>query len=123
MYQDYNLNELVDYIDWTPFFHAWELRGKYPQILSNEKYGSEAKILFNDCQKLLKEIVNSKKISAKAVFGIFPAYAKNETIFLENAEFCFPRQLTNKGENKYNYCLFEWYLAYQSCLCLNPQLY
>ena len=108
VYQDYNLNELIDYIDWTPFFHAWELRGKYPQILSNEKYGLEAKILFNDCQKLLKEIVNSKKISAKAVFGIFPAYAKNETIFLENAEFCFPRQLTNKGENKYNYCLADF---------------
>ena len=108
IFQDYNLNELVDYIDWTPFFHAWELRGKYPQILSNKKYGSEAKILFNDCQKLLKEIVNSKKISAKAVFGIFPAYAKNETVFLENAEFCFPRQLTNKGKNKYNYCLADF---------------
>ncbi len=108
VFKDYNLDELINYIDWTPFFHAWELKGKYPDIFSNKKYGSQAKVLFSDCQKILKEIIAKKKISAKGVIGFFPAYAKNEIVFVEDTELHFPRQLIDKGRKEYNYCLADY---------------
>ena len=68
-----DLEDLVEYIDWTPFFSAWELKGKYPAIFEDEYVGEEAKRLFNDANNLLKEIVEKKLLTAKAVFGFFPA--------------------------------------------------
>lgn len=70
---EYPLDEIKDYIDWTPFFHAWELKGKYPAIFEHEKYGKEAKKLFDDAKKLLDEIIINKLLTANAVFGLFPA--------------------------------------------------
>jgi 5-methyltetrahydrofolate--homocysteine methyltransferase len=70
---DYDLEELSDYIDWTPFFATWQLRGKYPAILEDEIVGEECKKLFIDAQSMLRQIIDGKWLTAKGVFGIFPA--------------------------------------------------
>jgi 5-methyltetrahydrofolate--homocysteine methyltransferase len=73
VFQDYNLAELVEYIDWTPFFQTWELHGKFPKILEDQVVGKEATKLFEDAQILLKKVVKEKLLTAKAVIGFFPA--------------------------------------------------
>ncbi|RAR74152.1 methionine synthase [Flavobacterium aciduliphilum] len=72
------LTELIDFIDWTPFFSSWELYGKYPAILSDEVVGEQATTLFADAQKMLQQIVSEKWLTAKAVLGIFPANTIND---------------------------------------------
>ncbi len=72
------LSELVDYIDWTPFFQSWELYGKYPTILTDEVVGEQATHLFADAQKMLQQIVNEKWFTAKGILGIFPANSVND---------------------------------------------
>ena len=108
VFEDYLLDELVDYIDWSPFFHAWELKGVYPKILSNKKYGEEAQKLIDDGQGLLQRIVGEKLLTAKAVIGIYPAHAENETVFSEGVEFNFSRQRVDKGRNQPNYSLADF---------------
>ena len=78
--EEYPISELVPYIDWTPFFMTWRLRGAYPSIFDDKEVGVEAKKLFNDAQNLLKEIVKNKSLKAKAVFGLFPANAVGDDI-------------------------------------------
>lgn len=78
VFSDYSIEELINYIDWTPFFSTWELNGKYPRIFENEKYGEEARELYDNAQKLLKRIVDEKLLVAKAVIGIFPANTVND---------------------------------------------
>jgi len=73
IFDDYPLEELVDYIDWTPFFITWDLAGKYPQILKDEKVGEAASNLFNDAQVMLKKIITEKQLQAKGVIGFWPA--------------------------------------------------
>jgi 5-methyltetrahydrofolate--homocysteine methyltransferase len=73
VFKDFPLEEIRPYIDWTPFFQAWELKGKYPDIFNNKDYGDEAKKLFDDAQKLLDEIIENKLLRAQAVVGLFPA--------------------------------------------------
>jgi len=70
--------ELVDYIDWTPFFQTWELHGKYPRILTDEVVGEQATILFADAQKMLKKMIDGNWLEAKGVYGIFPAAQVND---------------------------------------------
>lgn len=82
-FEDYSLEELVPYIDWTPFFHTWELRGSYPKIFDDKLVGVEAKKLFDDAQVLLKKIVAEKLLTAKAVIGFWPANAVGDDILLE----------------------------------------
>ncbi|WP_414654071.1 methionine synthase [Flavobacterium sp. UBA2787] len=72
------LSELVDFIDWTPFFQSWELFGKYPAILTDEIVGQQASDLFEDAQKMLQQIVNEKWLTAKGILGIFPANQIND---------------------------------------------
>ena len=79
-FDDYSLAELSEYIDWTPFFHAWELAGKYPKILNDEVVGEEATTLFADAQKMLKQIVDEKWLSARGVIGFFPANSIGDDI-------------------------------------------
>ena len=79
-FDDYSLEELSTYIDWTPFFHAWELAGKYPKILNDEVVGEEATGLFADAQKMLKQIVDEKWLSARGVIGFFPANSVGDDI-------------------------------------------
>ena len=71
--EDIDLNVLVDYIDWTPFFIAWDLAGKYPRILSDEVVGEAATALFADAQAMLKKLIGEKLIRARAVLGFWPA--------------------------------------------------
>ena len=80
--EDFPLDELVPYIDWTPFFGAWELRGRYPAILEDEKVGEEAKKLFDDARELLGEIVEGRLLKARAVWGFFPAHSTGNDIVL-----------------------------------------
>ena len=74
---DYPLEALVPYIDWTPFFITWDLVGKYPKILNDEVVGEAAQNLFDDAQKLLKDIIDNKRLTARAVFGLWPANTVN----------------------------------------------
>ncbi len=83
MIDNYPLEELVPYIDWSPFFHTWELRGSYPKIFEDKFVGVEAKKLFDDAQVLLKRIVKEKLLTAKAVFGFWPANSIGDDIVLE----------------------------------------
>jgi 5-methyltetrahydrofolate--homocysteine methyltransferase len=80
VYNPVPLEEIVPYIDWTPFFHAWELRGIYPKIFEQEGVGPKAKELFDDGQKLLDRIVREKLLEARAVIGFFPANSVQEDI-------------------------------------------
>ena len=76
------LEELRKYIDWTPLFHTWGLKGLYPAILENEKYGQQARQIFADAQTLLDEIVAQKLLTARGVYGFFPANAVGEDVEL-----------------------------------------
>ncbi len=73
VFREYNLAELAQLIDWTPFFQAWELHGRYPRILEDEVVGEEARKLFADAQVMLKRMIDEKWVEARAVIGLFPA--------------------------------------------------
>ncbi|MFM2400690.1 MAG: Methionine synthase, partial [Bacteroidota bacterium] len=83
-FEDYSLEEIAKYIDWTPFFSTWQLSGKYPRIFDNEVVGIEAKKLFDDAQALLKEIIANKSLQAKAALGFFPANSLGDDIILHD---------------------------------------
>ena len=78
VFEDYPLEEIREYIDWTPFFQTWQLRGKYPKILQDPEKGEEARKLFADAQAMLDRLVNQKLLQANAVMGIFPANTVGE---------------------------------------------
>ncbi len=86
IFKDYPLAELEKVIDWTPFFRTWELKGKYPTILNNDKYGKEATNLFNDAKARLKEIVKENKLTANGVIGIFNANSVIDDIEIYSKE-------------------------------------
>lgn len=77
-FDNYSLEELSEYIDWTPFFSSWQLAGKYPAILEDEIVGVEAKKLFNEAQSLLRQIIDEKWLTARAVIGFFPTNSIND---------------------------------------------
>jgi len=118
---DIPLNELVGFIDWTPFFQAWELAGRYPRILSDEIVGEEATKLFEDAQQLLTEIIDGKQLQAKAVYGFYPARSRDEDIVLftddsyanEHMVLHHLRQQNEKPPGKPNQCLSD-YIAPES---------
>jgi 5-methyltetrahydrofolate--homocysteine methyltransferase len=111
-----SLTELIKFIDWTPFFHTWELRGVYPKILQHEKHSEEATKLFADAQKLLEEIISKKLIQPKAVYGFFPANRVGDDVELYTDEsrttvltpFHFLRQQIEKGDGTPNWCLADF---------------
>ena len=74
-FEDYPLEEIRPYIDWTPFFHSWQLKASYPRILDDPEKGEEARKLFAEAQELLDRIIEEKWLTARAVFGLFPANA------------------------------------------------
>jgi 5-methyltetrahydrofolate--homocysteine methyltransferase len=80
------LERLLPYIDWSPFFQAWEMRGKYPRIFQDETVGDEAKKLFDDAQKLLSEFVEQKRLTARGVYGFWPANSFGDDIVLYTDE-------------------------------------
>ncbi|MGB0409659.1 MAG: methionine synthase [Opitutales bacterium] len=81
-----DLETLRGYIDWSPFFHTWELKGVYPKILDSEKYGEQARSLFEDAQKLLSTIIAEKKFRGRSVVGLFPANSIGDDIELYNED-------------------------------------
>jgi 5-methyltetrahydrofolate--homocysteine methyltransferase len=80
------VGDLVPYIDWTPFFHTWELRGRYPAILDDEVVGERARELLDDARQLLDEIVRDRLLRARGVFGFFPANSRGDDIELYRSE-------------------------------------
>ena len=82
VFDDYPLKDLVEFIDWSPFFHAWELRGRYPKIFEDPVVGTEARKLFADAQVLLKTILQEKRIRARGVMAFFPAQSEGDDILL-----------------------------------------
>jgi 5-methyltetrahydrofolate--homocysteine methyltransferase len=81
---DISLEEVVPYIDWSPFFWTWELKGTYPKILGNEKYGQEAQKLFNDAQLLLNQIIKKQIFQPKVLVGIFEAFSQGDDVVVNN---------------------------------------
>ena len=81
-FRNYDLGELARYIDWTPFFQAWELKGAFPRILNDDKYGEAARQLFDDAQALLKQLIAEKWLKANAVVGFWPANSIGDDIEL-----------------------------------------
>ena len=80
VFDNYPLDEISAFIDWTPFFHAWEMKGSYPKIFDDEKRGIEAKKLFDDAQKMLQKIISEKWLTAQAVVGFYPANSIDDDI-------------------------------------------
>ncbi len=110
------LPDLVPFIDWSPFFHTWELRGRYPAILNHPNHGEEARKLFADAQELLEKIVAGKLIAARGVYGFFPANRVGEDVELYTDEsrtkvlmtFHFLRQQMEKTDGTPNWCLADF---------------
>lgn len=84
VFENYDLREIAEYLDWTPFFRTWELAGKYPAILEDEVVGEHASNLFKDAQEMLEQIIAEKWLEAKAVIGIWEANSVNDTIIEVN---------------------------------------
>jgi len=117
VFQDYDLRDLVKYIDWTPFFHSWELRGSYPKILNDELLGEQARVLFEDAQSMLEKIIAEKWLVAKGVMGLFPANSieDNDIEVYEDesrekvlAVFKNLRQRIEKPEGQKYFCLSDF---------------
>ncbi|GHC59646.1 REP-associated tyrosine transposase [Roseibacillus persicicus] len=113
--KEQSLRELSTYIDWTPFFHAWELRGVWDsetQTLKTRKEGApeEATKLYNEAQELLEEIIANKSFTAKGIYGFFPAHASGDDIVLPDHDTTFHtlRQQTKKSDNKPNLALADY---------------
>ncbi len=86
VFEDYDLNELAEYIDWTPFFISWDIAGKYPAIFDDPKRGEAARTLFDDAQKLLKRMIDEKRIEARGVIGFWPANRRGDDIVVYTDE-------------------------------------
>jgi 5-methyltetrahydrofolate--homocysteine methyltransferase len=82
IFKNYDLSELAKTIDWSPFFQAWELKGRFPHILEDDKYGAAARGLYEDAQKMLDKIVREKWLEARAAIGFWPANAEGDDIVL-----------------------------------------
>ncbi|CBE69016.1 MAG: methionine synthase [Candidatus Methylomirabilis oxygeniifera] len=112
MLDEFPLDQIVPYIDWTPFFHAWEMRGRYPEILQKPK----ARELFDDGQHLLEQIVRDRRLIARAVYGFFPANSVDDDIELYTddsrsqvlATFHTLRQQLPKAEGQCNLALADF---------------
>ncbi|MEK7676022.1 MAG: methionine synthase [Verrucomicrobiota bacterium] len=111
-----SLAEIVPFIDWSPFFHTWELRGRYPGIFEDAQVRSKAQELFDDAQKLLQDIVSQKLLAARAVYGFFPANSAGDDVEVYTDEsraqvltvFHFLRQQMDKPAGQYNHCLADF---------------
>jgi 5-methyltetrahydrofolate--homocysteine methyltransferase len=88
VFEAFSLKELVPYIDWTPFFHTWELRGSYPKIFDDKNVGIEAKKLFDDAQQMLQKVIDQNLLQASGVIGFWPANSVGDDIELYSDESC-----------------------------------
>ena len=113
--EDQDLDELVEFIDWSPFFRSWQLFGKFPDILTDNVVGEQATILFNEAKAMLKKILHEKSFKAKGIFGIFPANATDKDdilVYDENqnviSTFRTLRQQHKKSEGKEYFALSDF---------------
>jgi 5-methyltetrahydrofolate--homocysteine methyltransferase len=113
---DYALENLLDTIDWSPFFQSWDLRGKYPKIFDDEIIGTQARELFDDAQVILKRIIDGKLLQARAVFGFWPANSVGDDVEVYTDEsrsevlttVHFIRQQLKKSSSRPNDCLADF---------------
>ncbi len=115
VFHDYPLEELRAYIDWTPFFHTWEMKGSYPKILTDADKGVEAQKLFNDAQHMLDTVIREKWLTARAVLRLFPANSVGDDVEIYDAPggrvqaiVHFLRQQDVKAEGVHNRCLADF---------------
>jgi len=115
VFDDYDLAELRTYIDWTPFFQAWELAGHYPAILTDEIVGTQASELFQDAQKMLDTLIAEKWLTARAVIGFWPAQRVGDDVEVQAGEngntatmLCFLRQQAEKPADRPDFCLADF---------------
>jgi 5-methyltetrahydrofolate--homocysteine methyltransferase len=112
VFDDYPLADLVEIIDWTPFFQTWELAGRYPAILDDAVVGAQARELFNDARAMLDRIVREKWLVAKGVAGLWPANAVGDDIHLHadggDAVLHCLRQQAEKPDDRANFCLADF---------------
>jgi 5-methyltetrahydrofolate--homocysteine methyltransferase len=115
-FEGYSLAKIAERIDWSPFFHTWELHGRYPKILDDEVVGEEARKLFADAKTILNRIIEEDLLEARAVIGFWPANQVNDDdveIYTDDTRskvlttFRFLRQQMNKGTGKANNCLAD----------------
>ena len=112
--KDIDLNELLPFIDWTFFFHAWQLKGRYPKILDDAEKGEEARKLFADAQAMLKQIIDEKWLGANAVVGLFPANRVGDDVEVFNdsgdveTTFHFLRKQGKQPKGKFNESLADY---------------
>lgn len=112
---DYPLDEIAQFIDWSPFFQTWELSGSYPKILDDEVVGQTARDLFDDAKQMLQKIIDEKWLTARAVFGFFPANSRVDDVVLyedesrtkERVVLHHLRQQNIKPPGRKNYCLSD----------------
>src|ERR1019366_3397686 len=115
-FHDYNLAEVADYIDWTPFFQTWELTGRFPAILDDEKVGEVARSLYDDARQMLERIIKEKWFKAQATIGFWPANAQGDDVVVyadetrgkEIATFHTLRQQLEKREGRFNAALSDF---------------
>ncbi|NQW30686.1 MAG: methionine synthase [Ignavibacteria bacterium] len=109
VYDNIALTVLREYIDWSPFFLSWELRGKYPAILTDPKYGTEAQKLYNDAQSILDKIIQENLIQARAVCGLFEANSVDDDVVLKDGPTLhFLRQQSAKAAGVPQKCLADY---------------
>lgn len=122
VFKDYSLREISHYIDWTPFFHAWEMKGSYPKILDHPERGEEARKLLADGKKLLEEIINGNLVQASGLVAFFPAASRGDDILLFSDEsrkepaLLVPtlRQQVRKGTGRPNFSLSDFVAPIES---------
>ncbi len=113
VFDDYPLADLLEVIDWTPFFQAWELAGRFPKILDDEVVGKQATELYADARAMLDRIIGEKWLRAKAVFGIWPANSIGDDVELvttdgEKRRLHFLRQQADKPPERPDFCLADF---------------
>ncbi len=130
--ENQDFNELVGYIDWSPFFRSWDLHGKFPDILTDKVVGEQATELYKDVQILLKKVLEEKLFTAKAIFGIFPAQADGDDIIVQDVEtqkelvrFLTLRQQAKRSDGKEYFALSDFIAPqdtgkqdYIGCFCV-----
>lgn len=109
---DYPLAELVEYIDWTPFFQAWELAGKFPAILTDEVVGPQASELYRDARAMLDRIIAERWLTARGVFGLWPAQSVGDDVLIQTdggpQTLHFLRQQVDKPVERPDFCLADF---------------